>query len=132
MDVYYPKTPAEPLCPATLARPFFGRSRGPGTPERSLRPPFLAVFGLGTSPPAPLLPGEGGHAPCDAAGEAWWFALARGRCHRAAHLRTHFPHEWLVRFSYFRVNPEMAWAGTQEMRNPATQLSSAMMAGCRA
>lgn len=45
---------------------------------------------------------------------------------------THFPHERLVRFSYFRVNPEMARAGTQEMRNSATQLSSAIMARCRA
>jgi hypothetical protein len=44
---------------------------------------------------------------------------------------THFPHEWLVRISYFRVNREMARAGTQEVQNSATQLSSAMMARCR-
>jgi hypothetical protein len=45
---------------------------------------------------------------------------------------SHFPHESLVSFSNFRVNPEIARASTQEMQNSATQLSSAMMAGCQA
>jgi hypothetical protein len=42
----------------------------------------------------------------------------------------HFPHEWLVSFSYLRVYPEIARAGTLRDAGPAAQLASAMRAGC--
>lgn len=61
---------------------------------RRTRPPFLAVFGLGTSPPAPLLAGEGAVRRAHAAREAWRFALGRGRYQRAT--TTIEDHLWLT------------------------------------